>query len=69
MHDVTSVRTTLDLDDDVLQAAKELAAVQGTTAGKVLSELARRALAPARPERVRNGVPCPAGPPDRCARP
>jgi hypothetical protein len=38
-----------DVDDDILQAAKELASAQGTTAGKVLSELARRALAPARP--------------------
>ena len=51
------MRTTLDLDEDVLQAAKELAAARGTTAGKVISELARRALTPARPSRVRNGVP------------
>ena len=52
------MRTTLDLDDDVLQAAKELAATRGTTAGKVLSELARKGLAPATTgQRVRNGVP------------
>jgi hypothetical protein len=52
------VRTTLDIDDDVLQAAKEIAVTQGSTAGKVLSELARRGLAPSRPKvRVRNGVP------------
>jgi hypothetical protein len=51
------MRTTLDLDDDVLQAAKELAAARGTTAGKVLSELARKALTPPRAARVRNGVP------------
>ncbi len=38
------MRTTLDIDDDVLQAAKELAASEKTTAGKVLSALARRAL-------------------------
>jgi hypothetical protein len=38
------VRTTLDIDDDILQAAKELARAEGTTAGRVLSELARRAL-------------------------
>ena len=37
------MRTTLDLDEDVLQAAKEIAAARGMTAGKVLSELARRA--------------------------
>lgn len=51
------MRTTLDLDDDVLQAAKELASMRGTTAGKVMSDLARAALAPASSARVRNGVP------------
>lgn len=39
------MRTTLDIEDDVLQAAKELARRQKKTAGQVLSELARRALA------------------------
>jgi hypothetical protein len=52
------MRTTLDIDDDILQAAKEIALSQGTTAGKVLSWLARKGLTPARPRvRVRNGVP------------
>jgi hypothetical protein len=51
------VRTTLDVDDDVLQAAKEIAANRGSTAGRVLSELARKGLAPARTAKVRNGVP------------
>ncbi len=51
------MRTTLDIDDDVLQAAKELAASRGTTAGKTLSDLARKALQPPRSPRVRNGVP------------
>lgn len=51
------MRTTLDVDDDVLQAAKEIAANRGTTAGRVLSELARIALAPKGNEPVRNGVP------------
>jgi hypothetical protein len=52
------MRTTLDIDEDVLQAAKELAVVRGRTAGQVISELARAALqAPARSVRVRNGVP------------
>lgn len=50
------MRTTLDIDDDVLQAAKELAGNRRTTAGKVLSELARRALEPAGRQSVRNGV-------------
>jgi hypothetical protein len=58
MRDAQSVRTTLDIDDDVLQAAKEIAVTRGTTAGKVISDLARRGLVPARPKvRVRNGVP------------
>jgi hypothetical protein len=51
------MRTTLDIDDDVLQAAKELAAGRGLTAGKALSDLARLGLTPRRTGRVRNGVP------------
>jgi hypothetical protein len=35
------MRTTLDIDDDVLQAAKELAERESKTAGKMLSDLAR----------------------------
>ena len=38
------MRTTLDIDDDVLLAAKELARRSKTTAGAVISELARKAL-------------------------
>ena len=57
MRDDRPVRTTLDLDEDVLQAAKEMAAARGTTAGKVLSELARKALTAPTSRRVRNGVP------------
>jgi hypothetical protein len=38
------MRTTLDIDDDVLSAAKELALRDKTTAGQVLSDLARKAL-------------------------
>lgn len=52
-----SMRTTLDIDEDVLQAAKELASARGTTAGRVLSELARKGLAPEKTAKVRNGVP------------
>jgi hypothetical protein len=51
------MRTTLDVDDDVLQAAKEIAANRQTTAGRVLSDLARKALTPSQHGRVRNGVP------------
>jgi len=39
------VRTTLDIDDDVLLAAKERARRERRSAGSVLSELARRGLA------------------------
>jgi hypothetical protein len=38
------MRTTLDIDEDVLAAAKELARHEGETAGRVLSRLARQAL-------------------------
>ena len=51
------MRTTLNLDDDVLQVAKQLARQRGTTAGQVISELARQALEPKSPPKVRNGVP------------
>jgi hypothetical protein len=54
---IVSMRTTLDIDPDVLQAAKEIAEHRGTTAGKVLSELARKALEPESSVTVRNGVP------------
>lgn len=52
------MRTTLTIDDDVLSAAKELAAKEGKTIGEVLSSLAREALRPEkRGGRTRNGVP------------
>ena len=38
------MRTTLDIEDDVLLAAKELARRDGTTAGRVISNLLRQAL-------------------------
>jgi hypothetical protein len=38
------VRTTLDIEDPVLNAVKDLARQQGRTAGEVASELLRRAL-------------------------
>jgi len=38
------VRTTLDIADDVLFAAKELARRERKSAGQVVSELARRGL-------------------------
>ena len=52
----------MDIEDDVLQAAKELAQREGGTAGQVISQLARRGLtaASARPKKIagtRGGVP------------
>jgi hypothetical protein len=42
------MRTTLDIEDDVLFAAREMARREGKTAGQVISQLARRGLT--RPE-------------------
>jgi hypothetical protein len=57
IRDDSGVRRALDIDDDVLQAAKKLAAQRKTTAGKVLPELARQAIEPTGRQTVRNGVP------------
>jgi hypothetical protein len=38
------MRTTIDIDDDLLAASKELARHEGTTAGAVVSRLLRQAL-------------------------
>jgi hypothetical protein len=38
------MRTTLDIDDDLLAAAKELARREGRSAGQVVSALLRRSL-------------------------
>lgn len=52
------MRTTVNLDDDVLRAVRELAALSDRTLGEVLSDLARQGLARSRTEEaVRNGVP------------
>ena len=51
------MRTTLDIDDDVLAAVKAQAQATGRSAGQVISRLARQALAPPARGRTRNGVP------------
>ena len=38
------MRTTLDIDEDLLAAAKELARKEGCSAGQVVSRLLRRSL-------------------------
>lgn len=51
------MRTTLTLDDDVLVSARALAAQRGVPVGTIISELARRGLAPTtRPATIRNGI-------------
>ena len=57
------MRTTLDIDDDVLLAAKEIAASKRTSAGRVISDLARKGLRPAiaLEARARNGFELLAG--------
>lgn len=60
MRDVFKMRTTLNVDDDVLRAVKEIAKLRGSTAGAILSDLARESLERERPNRspeTRNGVP------------
>ncbi|MGH2914372.1 MAG: antitoxin [Solirubrobacteraceae bacterium] len=42
------MRTTLEIDDDVALAARELAQGSRRSLGSVISELARRGLTPAR---------------------
>jgi hypothetical protein len=61
------MRTTLDIDEDVLQAAKELAALHKSTTGKIVSKLVRQALhPPVASPKSRNGVPLlPARPGER----
>jgi len=54
------MRITLDIEDNILQAARELARRDGRSTGRVLSELARRGLGfgrPPEPVKQRHGVP------------
>ena len=52
------MRTTLTIDDDVLAAAKALAAQRHQSIGEVISTLTRQALRPAVAKgTLRNGVP------------
>jgi hypothetical protein len=51
------LRTTLDIEEDVLHAAKEIARQRGVTVGKVVSDLARQALTRKSTLSTRNGLP------------
>lgn len=58
MRDVFPVRTTLNLDEDVLEMAKMLAAREREPLGTVISRLLRRAVEPAAQAPLeRNGIP------------
>lgn len=48
------MRTTLNLDDELVAAARELAASERRSLGSVISELAQRGLTPARVESERD---------------
>jgi hypothetical protein len=50
------MRTTVNLDEDVLAAAKQLARKRASTLGRTLSDIARRGLQPQPAGEVRNGV-------------
>jgi len=52
------MRTTLAIDDDILAAAKEMAATEQKSVGVVISALARNGMKPINTRRrTRNGVP------------
>ncbi len=51
------MRTTLDIDDDVLMVVKQIAEQQHISRGKVVSHLARQALLSQESGGMRNGVP------------
>ena len=51
------MRTTLNIDEDVLLAAKAIAKQKSLSMGKVLSDLARQTLTRQSEADTRNGVP------------
>ena len=60
------MRTTLNIDDDVLEATRVLATASRNSLGRVLSDLARRGFSELNAGSIRNGVPrLPRRPPGR----
>ena len=51
------MRTTLNIDDDLLGAAKAMARAKAVSVGEIVSELIRKGLAQRRHENERNGLP------------
>jgi hypothetical protein len=50
------MRTTLEIDDDIINGARILAKQRGVSIGQLISELARQSLVSPMPQKVRNGV-------------
>ena len=50
------LRTTLELDDELVSAAKELAQQKGQTLGRIISDLAMQSLVKSEAPKVRNGA-------------
>ena len=51
------MRTTLDLEEDLLMVAKQMAAQKQISMGRVVSQLMGQALQQANVREVRNGIP------------
>jgi negative regulator of replication initiation len=51
------MRTTLNIDDEILMALKGISSNQGRSIGEVVSDLIRGTLKPRRAKQSRNGVP------------
>ena len=54
---IQRMRTTLNIEDDVLFAVKQFSRERHESAGHLISELVRKALLPKLKGRERNGVP------------
>jgi len=57
MPTIPAMRTTLRIDDDVMEAAKSLARAESRTVGEVISRLARKGLAPSPSSATEAGFP------------
>ena len=52
----TDVRTTLEIEDDLVQVGRQISQQRGMTMGQAISQLVRKAIEPKNAPRVRNGV-------------
>jgi len=57
MRYYSRMRTTLQIDDDLVQIARQLAEQRGTSMGRVISDRTRLGLEPKKAPKIRNGVP------------